>query len=141
MPALIRRFHEAARDGLDEVVIWGSGAPRREFLHVDDMAAASLFVLDLPKAAYEKNTDLMLSHINVGTGVDVSIFELAQLIARVTGFTGKISTDPTKPDGTMRKLMDVGRLAQMGWSAGMQLEQGLADTYAWYLANIETVRA
>ena len=141
MPALIRRSHEAARDGLDEVVICGSGAPRREFLHVDDMAAASLFVLDLPKAAYEKNTDLMLSHINVGTGVDVSIFELAQLIARVTGFTGKISTDPTKPDGTMRKLMDVGRLAQMGWSADIQLEQGLADTYEWYLANIETVRA
>ena len=141
MPALIRRFHEAARDGLAEVVIWGSGAPRREFLHVDDMAAASLFVLNLPKGTYDKNTDPMLSQINVGTGVDVSILELAQLIARVTGFSGKISTDPTKPDGTMRKLMDVGRLAQMGWSAGIQLEQGLADTYEWYLANIETVRA
>ncbi|WP_213684212.1 GDP-L-fucose synthase [Roseicyclus sp.] len=141
MPALIRRFHEAARDGLAEVVIWGSGTPRREFSHVDDMAAASLFVLNLPKDTYAKNTDPMLSHINVGTGVDISIFELAQLIARVTGFTGKISTDPTKPDGTMRKLMDVGRLAQMGWSAGIQLEQGLADTYEWYLANIETVRA
>ena len=141
MPALIRRFHEAARDGLAEVVIWGSGTPRREFLHVDDMAAASLFVLDLPKATYDENTDPMLSHINVGTGVDVSIFELAQLIARVTGFSGKISTDPTKPAGTMRKLMDVGRLAQMGWSAGIQLEQGLPDTYEWYLANIETIRA
>ena len=141
MPALIRRFHEAARDGLAEVVIWGSGTPRREFLHVDDMAAASLFVLNLPKGTYEKNTDPMLSHINVGTGVDVSIFELAQLIARVTGFIGKITTDPAKPDGTMRKLMDVGRLAQMGWSAGIQLEQGLADTYEWYLANMETVRA
>ena len=140
MPALIRRFHEAARDGLDKVVIWGSGAPRREFLHVDDMAAASLFVLDLPKSKYDENTDPMLSHINVGTGVDVSIFELAQLIARVTGFNGKISTDPTKPDGTMRKLMDVGRLAQMGWSAGIQLEQGLADTYEWYLANAQTAR-
>ena len=141
MPALIRRFHEAARDGLAEVVIWGSGAPRREFLHVDDMAAASLFVLDLPKQTYDKNTDPMLSHINVGTGEDVSIFELAQLIASVTGFKGKISTDPTKPDGTMRKLMDVGRLAQMGWSAGIHLERGLADTYEWYLANIETIRA
>jgi len=141
MPALIRRFHEAARDGLAEVVIWGSGTPRREFLHVDDMAAASLFVLNLPKATYDENTDPMLSHINVGTGVDVSIFELAQLIASVTGFKGKISTDPTKPDGTMRKLMDVGRLAQMGWCAGIQLQQGLADTYEWYLANIETVRA
>jgi GDP-L-fucose synthase len=141
MPALIRRFHAAVRDGSEEVVIWGSGTPRREFLHVDDMAAASLFVLNLTKKTYDENTDPMLSHINVGNGVDISIFELAQLIARVTGFTGKISTDPTKPDGTMRKLMDVGRLAQMGWSAGMQLEQGLADTYTWYLANIETVRA
>jgi GDP-L-fucose synthase len=141
MPALIRRFHEAARDGLAEVVIWGSGSPRREFLHVDDMAAASLFVLNLPKATYDKNTDPMLSHINVGTGVDVSILELAQLVATVTGFRGKISTDPTKPDGTMRKLMDVRRLTQMGWSAGIQLEQGLADTYEWYLANIETIRA
>jgi GDP-L-fucose synthase len=140
MPALIRRFHEAARDGLAEVVIWGSGAPRREFLHVDDMAAASLFVLNLSKATYDENTDPMLSHINVGTGVDISIFELAQLIASVTGFSGKISTDPTKPDGTMRKLMDVGRLAQMGWSADIQLERGLADTYEWYLANPQTAR-
>ena len=141
MPALMRRFHEAARDSLAEVVIWGSGTPRREFLHVDDMAAASLFVLNLPKDTYEKNTDPMLSHINVGTGEDISILELAQLMARVTGFTGKISTDPTKPDGTMRKLMDVGRLAQMGWSARILLEKGLADTYEWYLANIETARA
>ena len=124
-----------------EVVIWGSGTPRREFLHVDDMAAASLFVLNLPKAIYDKNTDPMLSHINVGTGMDISILELAQLIARVTGFTGKINTDFTKPDGTMRKLMDVGRLSQMGWRASIKLEQGVADTYEWYLANTETARA
>ena len=140
MPALIRRFHEAAQDGLDEVVIWGSGTPRREFLHVDDMAAASLFVLNLPKATYDENTDPMLSHINVGTGVDISILELAQLVAKVTGFKAKISTDPTKPDGTMRKLMDVGRLSQMGWSARIKLEQGLANTYEWYLANAQTAR-
>ncbi|MDA8860570.1 GDP-L-fucose synthase [Planktomarina temperata] len=140
MPALIRRFHEAVRDGLDEVIIWGSGSPRREFLHVDDMAAASLFVLNLPKATYEKNTDPMLSHINVGTGVDVSILELAQLIANVTGFTGKINTDPTKPDGAMRKLMDVKRLAQMGWSARVKLEQGVSDTYKWYLTNEQSAR-
>jgi len=140
MPALIRRFHEAARDGLDEVVIWGSGTPRREFLHVDDMAAASLFVLDLPKATYDENTDPMLSHINVGTGVDISILELAQVVAKVTGFNGKISADPTRPDGTMRKLMDIGRLSQIGWSASIQLEQGLADTYEWYLANAQTIR-
>ena len=140
IPALIRRFHEASRDGLDEVIIWGSGTPRREFLHVDDMAAASLFVLKLPKATYDKNTDPMLSHINVGTGVDISILELAQLVAKVTEFKGKISTDPTKLDGTMRKLMDVGRLSRMGWSASIELEQGLADTYEWYLANAQTAR-
>lgn len=140
MPALIRRFHEAARDGLAEVVIWGSGTPRREFLHVDDMAAASLFVLDLPKKTYVENTEPMLSHINVGTGVDISILELAKLVAKITGFEGKISTDPTKPDGTMRKLMDVVRLSQMGWSARIKLEQGLADTYEWYLANAQTAR-
>ena len=140
MPALIRRFHEAGRDGLDEVVIWGSGTPRREFLHVDDMVAASLFVLNLPKATYDENTDPMLSHINVGTGVDISILELAQLVANVTGFKGKISSAPTKPDRTMRKHMDVGRLNQMGWSARIELEQGLADTYEWYLANAQTIR-
>jgi GDP-L-fucose synthase len=135
MPALIRRFHEAARDGQDEVVIWGSGTPRREFLHVDDMAAASLFVLNLSKDIYAQNTDPMLSHINVGTGIDVSIIELAQLVAKVTGYTGQITTDITKPDGPMRKLMNVKRLAKMGWSARTQLEQGLANTYEWYLAN------
>ena len=140
LPALIRRFHDAAQGGLDEVVIWGSGTPRREFLHVDDMAAASLFVLNLTKQTYDQNTDPMLSHINVGTGVDISILELAQLVAKVTGFRGKISTDPTKPDGTMRKLMNVGRLSQMGWLASIELEQGLAHTYEWYLANAQTAR-
>ena len=140
MPALIRRFHEAVRDGLEEVVIWGSGTPRREFLHVDDMAAASLFVLNLSKDIYDENTEPMLSHINVGTGTDVSILELAQLVAKTTGYSGKISTDPTKPDGTMRKLMDVGRLDKMGWRARIELEQGLADTYEWYLANMQSAR-
>ena len=98
MPALIRRFHEAVQNGLDEVVIWGSGTPRREFLHVDDMAAASLFVLNLSKAVYGENTEPMRSHINVGTGTDVSILELAQLVAKVTGYRGEISTDPSKPN-------------------------------------------
>ena len=140
MPALIRRFHEAVQNGLDEVVIWGSGTPRREFLHVDDMAAASLFVLNLSKDVYSENTEPMLSHINVGTGTDVSILELAQLVAKVTGYSGKISTDPSKPDGTMRKLMDVGRLDKMGWRARIELQPGLADTYEWYLANILSAR-
>ena len=125
LPALIRRFHEAAQSGAEEVMIWGTGTPRREFLHVDDMAAASLFVLDLPKADYEANTQPMLSHINVGSGTDISILELAQKVAAVTGYKGRIVTDPSKPDGTPRKLMDVSRLTQMGWSAQIGLDQGL----------------
>ncbi|WP_170326667.1 GDP-L-fucose synthase [Ruegeria arenilitoris] len=133
LPALIRRFHEAQRDGLDEVVIWGTGKPRREFLHVDDMAEASLFVLDLPRDVYEANTQPMLSHINVGCGEDVSIAELAALVAKTTGFTGKITQDVSKPDGTMRKLMDVSRLADMGWRARVGLEDGIRETYAWFL--------
>jgi nucleoside-diphosphate-sugar epimerase len=132
LPALIRRFHQAVRDGHDEVVIWGSGTPRREFLHVDDMAEASLFVLDLDKATYDANTAPMLSHINVGTGTDVSILELARMIAEITGFEGRIQTDPDKPDGTPRKLMDVSRLAGMGWRARIGLREGLEATYAWF---------
>lgn len=140
LPALIRRFHEAAQSGAEEVMIWGSGTPRREFLHVDDMAAASLFVLDLPKADYEANTQPMLSHINVGSGTDISILELAQKVAAVTGYKGRIVTDPSKPDGALRKLMDVSRLTQMGWSAQIGLDQGLSETYQWFLANSETFR-
>jgi GDP-L-fucose synthase len=132
LPAMIQRFHNAVEDGLDEVVIWGTGTPRREFLHVDDMAAASLFVLDLDKDAYDAETNEMLSHINVGTGTDVSILEVAQLIADVTGFAGKIACDTSKPDGTMRKLMDVSRLDRMGWTAQIPLRDGLERTYAWY---------
>ncbi|MGR3551600.1 GDP-L-fucose synthase [Pseudooceanicola sp.] len=141
LPALIRRFHEAAQQGKDEVVIWGTGTPRREFLHVDDMAEASLFVLDLPKQVYDDNTDPMLSHINVGSGSDISILDLAHLVARVTGFAGRILTDPDKPDGTMRKLMDVSRLEAMGWQASIGLEDGVAATYDWFLQNAETVRS
>ncbi len=140
LPALIRRFHEAARSGQDEVTIWGTGTPRREFLHVDDMAAASLFVLDLPKAAYDANTAPMLSHINVGCGTDISILELAQKVAAITGFTGRITTDPSKPDGTQRKLMNVSRLADMGWRASIRLDEGLRGTYEWFLANQGKVR-
>lgn len=140
LPALIRRFHEAAQSGVEEVMIWGTGTPRREFLHVDDMAAASLFVLDLPKADYEANTQRMLSHINVGSGTDISILELAQKVAAITGYKGRIVTDPNKPDGTPRKLMNVSRLAQMGWSAQIGLDQGLVETYQWFLANSVTFR-
>lgn len=133
LPALIRRFHEAREAGRDEVVIWGSGTPRREFLHVDDMAEASLFVLDLAPDIYAANTRPMLSHINVGSGTDVSIMELAQMVAKVTGYQGRIGTDPSKPDGTLRKLMDVDRLGDMGWRAGIALERGLEETYRWFL--------
>lgn len=135
LPALIRRFYEAAQAGTDVVTIWGSGMPKREFLHVDDMAEASLFVLNLPKDSYAANTQPMLSHINVGSGVDVSILDLAQMVAQITGFQGKIATDPTKPDGTMRKLMDVSRLESMGWKARITLEDGLKETFEWFLAN------
>ena len=140
MPALIRRFHEAHERGDAAVSIWGTGAPRREFLHVDDMAAASLFVLDLPKAAYEANTSPMQSHINVGTGTDISILELAQLVAKTVGFEGRIETDPTKPDGTPRKLMNVERLKAMGWSASIGLADGVADAYQWFLAHQDDMR-
>ncbi|WP_435988415.1 GDP-L-fucose synthase [Sulfitobacter sp. SH24] len=140
LPALIRRFHEAAQAGDDEVQIWGTGKPRREFLHVDDMAEASLFVLDLDRETYGANTQPMLSHINVGTGTDVSIMELAQVVARVTGFEGRITNDPSKPDGTLRKLMDVNRLADMGWRASIDLEKGLRETYDWFIDNQDTIR-
>jgi nucleoside-diphosphate-sugar epimerase len=113
----------------------------REFLHVDDMAAASLFVFDLDRDTYEANIDPMLSHINVGTGEDITILELAQLVARVTGYEGRIVTDPSKPDGTMRKLMDVSRLADMGWRASIPLEDGIAETYQWFLDNPDKIRA
>jgi GDP-L-fucose synthase len=133
LPALIRRFHEAARDGAAEVVIWGSGKPMREFLHVDDMAEASLFVLDLPRDVYAAQTHPMQSHINVGTGRDISIAALAQMVAEVTGFKGRLVFDTSKPDGTMRKLMDVSRLADMGWRARIDLKDGLRETYDWFL--------
>ena len=136
MPALIRRFHEAAVSGAEEVVIWGTGTPRREFLHVDDMAEASLFVFDLDKETYEANTEPMLSHINVGYGEDVTINDLAHLVASVTGFTGRIAFDTSKPDGTMRKLMDSGRLTAMGWKPSVALTEGVKETYAWFLANV-----
>lgn len=140
LPVLIRRFHEAVSAGHDEVVIWGTGTPRRELLHVDDMAEASLFVLDLPKATYQANTQSMLSHINVGAGADISILALARMVARIVGFTGRITLDPAKPDGTLRKLMDVSRLTGMGWRAQIELEAGIAQTYRWFLDNHPTIR-
>lgn len=137
LPALIRRFHEATQNGTNEVVIWGSGKPMREFLYVDDMAEASLFVMDLDQASYQRETEPMLSHINVGSGTDVTIRELAQTVAGVTGFQGQLSFDASKPDGAPRKLMDVSRLARMGWRATVSLQDGIEKTYAWFLAQRE----
>ena len=141
LPALLRRFHEAVRDGREEVVIWGSGKPKREFLHVDEMAKASLFVLDLPKVVYDAETEPMLSHINVGSGADISIADLAGLVARVVGFKGRIRQDETKPDGTLRKLLDVSRLTRLGWTSSIPLEKGVADTYRWFLNQQSELRS
>ena len=140
IPALLRRFHEAAQENAPEVVIWGSGKPMREFLYVDDMAAASVHVMELDDATYQANTQPMLSHINVGTGVDCTIRELAETMARVTGFKGKLTFDASKPDGTPRKLMDVTRLKSLGWQAETSLEQGLKETYQWFMNNVENLR-
>ena len=140
LPALIRRFRQAVLDDAPEVVVWGSGTPRREFLHVDDMAAASLFVMDLEKRVYDANTEPMLSHINVGSGSDVSIAELAGMVAETAGYRGRLVFDRTKPDGAARKLMDVSRLAAMGWRAGIPLREGIRDAYAWYLAQDGSLR-
>ncbi len=140
LPALLRRFHEAKQASSEEVVIWGTGTPKREFLHVDDMAAACVFLLNLPKDTYTANTQPMLSHINVGMGRDVSIADLAHVVAQITGFEGRISFDTTKPDGTPRKLLDVSLLTNMGWTACIQLEEGIRQTYDWYLANLDRLR-
>ncbi len=140
VPALIRRFHEAKLNNSPQVVIWGTGTPMREFLHVDDMAQASLFVLNLSKDIYEANTQPMLSHINVGTGTDVTIKQLAETIAKVTNYQGEIIFDITKPDGTPRKLMDVSRLANMGWTASINLRDGLKNAYEWFLINQTELR-
>ncbi|MBC3410846.1 GDP-L-fucose synthase [Pseudomonas sp. SWRI51] len=135
IPALLRRFHEAVQQGTEEVVIWGSGKPMREFLHVDDMAAASVHVMELDDQVYQANTQPMLSHINVGTGVDCTIRELAEAVARVTGFQGRLSFDASKPDGAPRKLMDVSRLKALGWQASIELDAGLADAYRWFVEH------
>ncbi|MGR5146673.1 GDP-L-fucose synthase [Photobacterium alginatilyticum] len=141
IPALMRRFHEAKLRDDKEVVVWGTGTPMREFLYVDDMAAASVHVMELETEAYKSNTEEMLSHINVGTGVDCTIREMAETMAKVVGFTGEVVFDSTKPDGTPRKLMDVNRLAELGWHYQVGLEQGLTYTYQWFLANQESFRA
>jgi len=140
IPAMMRRFHEAKEAEASDVVVWGSGKPMREFLHVDDMAAASVHVMNLDNETYQANTQPMLSHINVGTGVDCTIRELAETMKQVVGFDGELAFDTSKPDGTPRKLMDVSRLKALGWEASISLESGLQQTYEWYLENQERLR-
>jgi len=135
IPALIRRFHEAKTNKAPEVVIWGTGTPRREFLYVDDMAAASVFVMELDKKIYDQHTGPMQSHINVGFGSDITIAELAQVVCVAVGFKGKINFDANKPDGSPRKWMDSSRLNQLGWSAKVGLDEGLKASYLNFLAN------
>jgi GDP-L-fucose synthase len=135
IPALLRRFHEAKLNGDKEVIAWGSGKPMREFLYVDDMAGASIHVMNLDKVIYDENTEPMLSHINVGTGVDCTIRELVETVAKVVEFKGEIKFDMTKPDGAPRKLMDVERLKSLGWQYSVSLECGLAMAYKWFGNN------
>jgi len=138
IPALIRRFHEAKVNQAPSVTIWGTGIPRREFLYVDDMAAACVHVMNLDKATYDQHTQPMLSHINVGCGLDITIKELAELVGKTIGYQGEIVFDPSKPDGTPRKLMDSSRLNALGWHANVSLEEGLCLAYADFQKNYTT---
>ena len=141
VPALMRRFHEANQSNAPDVTVWGSGTPMREFLHVDDMAAASVHVMGQDQATYSANSDPMLSHINVGTGVDCTIRELAETMMEVTGYQGDLLFDSSKPDGTPRKLMDVSKLARLGWSASISLKDGLEQTYQWFLSQSGDIKS
>ena len=133
----MQRFHQAKVNNVDEVVVWGTGNAMREFLYVDDMAQASLFVLELDEQTYKANTQPMLSHINIGTGKDTTIREMAKTIKWVVGYEGKLTFDVTKPDGAPRKLIDVTRLKKMGWEYSVDLKDGLNETYKWYLESFK----
>jgi len=141
IPALIRRIHEAKISGAASINAWGTGSPMREFLHVAEMASASIFVMNLDKKEYQKETTPMLSHINVGTGVDCTIKELTETVVAVIGYQGEIKWDSSKPNGSPRKLMDVSRLARLGWRAKTSLREGLTDTYLWFLENQAAIRS
>ena len=140
IPGLLRRFHEAKVRGDKYVNVWGSGRPRREFMHVDDLASACVYIMNLDKDIYDNFTQPMLSHVNVGVGKDCSIKELAETIAEVVGFDGEICFDTSKPDGTPQKLLDISRITALGWSAKISLEEGLKQTYRWFLENRESLR-
>jgi GDP-L-fucose synthase len=141
IPAMIRRFHEAVLSDAKEITIWGSGKPMREFLHVDDMAAASIHIMNLDREFYSSQVKPMESHVNVGTGIDCTIKALAETLAKVSGFKGRLVFDTSKPDGTLRKLMDVSRIKSLGWQSSISLEDGLSKVYPWYLKNITVTRS
>ena len=136
IPALMQRFHQAKINNDSEVVVWGTGNAMREFLYVDDMATASIFVLELGEEAYQAITKPTLSHINIGTGTEITIHELAETMKEIVGFKGEVVFDVTKPDGPLRKLVDVSRIESMGWSYSVDLKKGVKDTYTWYLNNV-----
>lgn len=138
IPALIRRFHEAKLAQAPQVLVWGSGTPRREFLHVQDLARACVFVMNLDQQQYQQHTQPMLSHINIGSGVDDTIAHIAEQIAEVVGYTGEIIWDTSKPDGTPRKLMDSHLIRTLGWAPRIHLKEGLQETYQWFVSNMTT---
>lgn len=140
IPALIRRFDEAKKAKAESVTVWGSGSPMREFLHVDDLADASVFLMNIRNELYETHTSEMTSHVNIGTGLDCTIKELTSLVAEVIDFKGEIAWDTAKPDGPPRKLLDVSCLKSLGWSHAISLRQGLQSTYQWYVENLSNVR-
>lgn len=140
IPAMMRKFHEAKNNGVESVALWGSGKVRREFLHVDDLASASIYVMNLPQADLNKITTAMVSHLNVGSGEDLTIKELAVIMQRVVGYKGTIQWNTDMPDGTPRKVMDVGKLRKLGWAPTIALEEGLRITYDWYQSHQPQLR-
>jgi GDP-L-fucose synthase len=139
IPALIRRFHEAKTNNFDSITIWGSGEPKREFLHVEDMAKASIYIANLSKVSYLKNVQQDLSHINVGTGHDISIKDLVEILSDISGFSGEIIYDTSKPDGTPRKVLDTSKINDLGWAPEISLKKGLLTTYKWYAQNFLSI--
>ena len=135
IPSLIRRFHEAKINNLSEVIVWGTGRAMRDFLYVDDMANACIFILELDKSIYHTKTKPMISHINIGTGREISIREVAEKIKKIVGYNGKIIFDESRPDGVLKKLTDVTCLMNMGWTHDVDLDHGLQQTYKWYIKN------
>ena len=140
LPALIRKFDDAKANGSEEVEIWGSGKPKREFLHVDDLATAILFLLECDQEVLKQALDEDIAHINVGTGKDIEISKLAKLVADIVGFNGDLKFNTNKPDGTMRKVLDVAKIHSLGWKHSIEIEEGIKDTYEWYKTSVDGLR-